>query len=112
MNDRKNLHLGSHMLKHAIECHENDDPESIEFHMKILSFHKSSFERQIQEAVQIQHNRKCNLLNSKSEYNRSSIPRMGVKIGDMVFKRRQEHVDEKKSEDEKWIEEKIMMMRK
>ena len=35
-----------------------------------------------------------------------------MKIGDRAFKSRQEHVDEKKSKDEKWIEEKIMMMRK
>ena len=33
-------------------------------------------------------------------------------MSDRAFKSMQEHVDEKKSEDEKWIEEKFRMMRK
>ena len=63
--DRKNLDMGSHMLKHSIECHEGTDPEKVRFHMKILKYHKSSFERQIDEAVKIQNNRQFNILNSK-----------------------------------------------
>ena len=110
--DRKNLDLGSHMLKHSIEHHEGADPEDVTFHMKVLKYHKSSFERQIDEAVKIQHNRKHNILNSKSEYNRSSIPRLGVKMGFKNFKTRQEYEDETRSDEDKKIEEKIRMLRK
>jgi hypothetical protein len=84
--DRKNLDLGSHKLKHSIEHHEGNSPEDVTFHMKVLKYHRSSFERQIDEAVKIQHNRKYNILNSKSEYNRSSIPRLGFKMGFKNYK--------------------------
>ena len=81
--------------------------------MRVLKYHKSSFERQLDEAVKIQNNRQFNLLNSKSEYNRSSIPRLGVKMGFKAYKTRQEFEDEAKSDDgEKQTEEKIRQMRK
>ena len=35
--DRKNLDLGSHMLKHALEHHGDEDPNDVKFHMKVLS---------------------------------------------------------------------------
>ena len=41
MYDRKNMDLGSHMLKHALECHRNEDPQLVNFHMKVSIFHKS-----------------------------------------------------------------------
>ena len=113
LNDRKSLDLGSHMLKHAIQCHGGADPEQIKFHMRVLQFHKSSLERQIDEAVKIQLNRQYNILNSKSEYNRSSIPRLGVKMEHKVFKSRQDYDDdEQKNQEEKMTEEKIRQMRK
>ena len=100
--DRKNLDLGSHMLKHSIEHHGGADPNDVTFHMKVLKFHKSSFERQIDEAVKIQqNNKKCNILNSKSEFNRSSIPRLGVRMGFKNYKTRQEHEDEVRIEEDK-----------
>ena len=49
--------------------------------MKILSFHKSAFERQIREAVLISEFAGPKLLNSKLEYNRSLIPQLSVKLG-------------------------------
>ena len=106
--DRKRLDLGSHMLKHAVQCHGDEDPETVKFHMRVLQYHKSSFERQIDEAVKIQTNRQNNILNSKSEYIRSSIPRLGVKMGYKVFKTRKEYeCDEQREEDERKTEEKI-----
>ena len=53
------------------------DPENVEFRMKILSSHFTAFNRQISEAVKINRNKGPFLLNSKSEYNRSSLP--GIK---------------------------------
>ena len=61
--DRKSLDLGSHMLKHAIDCHPGVDPETVDFHMRVMKYHKSSFERQIDEAVKIQYSRQHNILN-------------------------------------------------
>ena len=49
--DRKNLDLGSHMLKYALEHHREEDPNQVKFHMKVLSYHTSSSERKINEAV-------------------------------------------------------------
>ena len=46
----------SHMLKHCVLKHPNMDPLSIDFRIKIVSSHKSAFERQIKEAVLI-HNK-------------------------------------------------------
>ena len=103
--DRKSLDTGSHMLKHSVESHDGVDPETVTFHMRVIKYHKSSFERQINEAVTIQQNKKFNILNSKSEYNRSSIPRLGVKMGYKHFKTRQEHDDEIRSEEDKQTEE-------
>ena len=37
----------SHMLKHVVMYHGEDEPEKIDFGMEILSSHRSSFERQI-----------------------------------------------------------------
>ena len=79
LNDRRTLDLGSHMLKHARQCHEKEDPHGVRFHMKVLEFHKSSLERQISEAVLIQkHRRSGNILNSKSEYNHPPVARIVI----------------------------------
>ena len=54
LTDRKSLDLGSHMLKHAVDCHQGEDPLKVEFHMRVLAYHKRAFKIQIDEAVKIQ----------------------------------------------------------
>ena len=49
--------------------------------MKILSCHKTAFERQIREAVLIDLNSGPKLMNSKLEYTRCCIPKLSVKLG-------------------------------
>ena len=100
------------MLKHIVEIHEDEDPASIEFRMKAVKFHQSAFERQIFESVKIQLMRNNHtLLNSKSEFNRCALPRLGVKIGEKEFsKRKEEEYLEKKKEEE--IEGKINELKK
>jgi hypothetical protein len=112
LTDRKSLDLGSHMLKHAVACHQGEDPQKIDFHMKVLAYHKSSFERQIDEAVKIQNNRHHHILNSKSEFNRSSIPRLGVRLGGKNYRSSQERDDEQQCAEEKIQEEMIRQLRK
>jgi hypothetical protein len=68
--------------------------------------------------TKIQTSRKTsNIMNSKSEYNRSSIPRLGVKMGPKVFKTKfktksEFELETKKYEEERETEEKIRQMRK
>ena len=81
------------MLKHAVEMHPDDDMEEIEFGMRVLRFTRSAFDRQICESVEIQGNRKHNLLNSRSEYNRCAVPRMTCKLGDKSFKKNEEEIN-------------------
>ena len=71
----------SHYLRHAVEFHPNVPPESLKFRMKILSCHKTAFERQIREAVLIDLNSGPKLMNSKLEYTRCCIPKLSVKLG-------------------------------
>merc|ERR1712055_515339 len=85
--------------------------KEVEFGMKILKFHKSSFERQIDEAVKIQYNRNHKILNSKSEFNRCKLPRLGLKWGGKEFNSEKE-MDKEIDEMEKTLEEKIRQLRK
>ena len=71
----------SHYLRHAVECHPTVPPENLKFYMKILSCHKSAFERQIREAVMIDMNAGPNLMNSRLEYSRCAIPKMSINLG-------------------------------
>ena len=83
----------------------------VEFGMKVVKFHRSSFERQVQESVLIQSKRNHWLLNSKSEFNRCAIPRLGLKMGDKEFvEKRQETEEEEQQELE--LEIKIRKLRK
>jgi hypothetical protein len=101
------------MLKHAIQHHDGRDPQEVRFHMRVLQYHKSAFERQIDEAVKIQTSRKTSkIMNSKSEYNRSSIPRLGLKMGHKSFSTKSElELENEKDEEEKATEEKIRQMK-
>ena len=67
--DLQYLRLRSHMLKHAVLHHPDIHPTEVDFRFKILSYHKTAFERQVTEAVMIRRNMGPNLLNSKQEYN-------------------------------------------
>ena len=80
------------MLKHILDRHEDKKPEEVKFLMKAVKFHRSAFERQIQESVLIQANRGHNLLNSKSEYNRCALPRLGTKLGERDIRERKEEI--------------------
>ena len=81
LNDKKSLSLKSHMLKHIVDKHEHEDHSQVVFRMKVLQYHQTAFERQVSESVKIQSHRKHHLMNSKSEYNRCALPRLGLKIG-------------------------------
>ena len=70
------------MLKHIVEVHEGERIEDIEFHARILKYTRTPRERQIRESTMIQESRtQNNILNSKAEYNRCSLPRLTTKMG-------------------------------
>ena len=71
----------SHYLRHAVEFHSDVPPESLKFKMKVLSSHRTSFERQIREAVLIDYYSGPMLMNSKLEYTRCSLPKMSINMG-------------------------------
>jgi len=73
LRDLRDMEPGIHLLNHIIQKHM-ETPNDVEFRMKILSSHFTAFNRQITEAVRINRNKGPYLLNSKSEYNRSSLP--------------------------------------
>ena len=84
------------MLKHILDKHKGKQPGEVKFLMKAVKFHKSAFERQIQEAVLIQANRAHHLLNSKSEYNRCALPRLGTRLGERETKEKGQAETEEK----------------
>ena len=69
------------MNKHQVAAHQGQD--RVKFSMKVVQKHMSAFKRQVNEAVLIQLNEgRETLLNSKGEYNRCSLPRLTVKLGE------------------------------
>ena len=112
MSSMEGLQTSSHMLKHALEKHNGEeDLEKIKFGVKVLRFTRNAFERQVTESVMIQEHRHHNILNSKSEYNRCSLPRLTANLGDREWRKRaKEEKEEKEREQE--LERKIVSMRK
>ena len=110
--DRIKWDKGSHMLKHIVEEHEEEDDTEIKFRMRIIRNHRSAFERQIFESIRIQNERRNhNILNSRTEYNRCALPRLEVRVGERKTKQRDK---EKEIEEEKEaeIEKKIVKRKK
>jgi hypothetical protein len=66
LDDARLLSTSSHMLKHYLDKHIADKPEDMIFRMKVISFKRSAYERQVHESVLIQQNRNHMLLNSRS----------------------------------------------
>ena len=75
---KENCNESSHMLKHCLLQHSDKDPMEIKFGMRVRQQFKTALERQVGEAVAIleERERGIQLLNSKSEFNRCSLPRI------------------------------------
>ena len=80
MDDKRNFNEKSHMLKHCLIAHKDEDPADVKFGMRMRSQYKTALERQIGEAIAILEEKEnmVELLNSKSEYNRCSLPRISA----------------------------------
>ena len=110
--DLTSLKSSSHMLKHVVNTHPEQDLHEVHFGMKIIRTCKTSFERQIFELVAIQQEREHHhILNSRSEYNRCSLPRLSTQMGDNEYKKLSEELALEKQQEEQ-IESKIRNLRK
>jgi hypothetical protein len=79
--------------------------------MEIIKYTRTSFERQILESVCIQQNTHHHILNSRSEYNRCSVPRLSTRLGDKEYKKYEKKLEEEKLKEEA-LEKRIREMRK
>ena len=95
VNSRDKLHTDSHMLKHILDKHRDCKMNEVEFGIRVLKFVRTSFERQIMESVLIHH-----IMNSKSEYNRCSLPRLTAKMGEREINRFKKELEEEKRKQE------------
>ena len=87
----------SHIAKHQAMEHVEEEPEFI---FKIVSYHRSSLNRQVREAVRIRRRGGAGqILNSKAEYNRCHIPRLVVEKEDEDSRRIREERERKEDED-------------
>ena len=108
------LSLNSHMLRHMVSDHEEEDFSKIQWGMFVLEFKRTAFDRQISEAVTIQKEaEKSSILNSKAEYNSCCLPRLVTRLGDREseIKEFEKEILEERKADE-IIEEKIRNLRK
>ena len=99
------------MLKHSLDRHGDDIMNDKRFMIKVLKYTRSPFERQVRESVYLQQFGKDHILNSKSEYNRCSIPRLSTMLGEREVK---EGIEKEEIEKRKEMEilRKIRMLRK
>ena len=104
LHDFDNLSTKSHLLKHAVGMHQNEEFNTLKFGIRVIKYSKTSFERQIFESVEIQENRHHFLLNSRSEFNRCAVPRLMCKLGDKNLKKYEQDVDRDMAREENQIE--------
>ena len=85
-NALEKLDEDSHMLKHIANYHKEMEVEDVKFGMRVVSFTRTALERQVLESVKIQEERERNwIMNSRSEYSRSTIPRLTAKMGEKDY---------------------------
>ena len=95
------------MLKHILSEHPGEQIKNVKFGIKIIKTWRTSFERQIYESVAIQQAREQHhILNSRSEYNRCSLPRISTQLGETQVKEYNAELElEQRTEEE--LEKKI-----
>ena len=90
------------MWKHCVEHHES---EEVLFKMKVIRGHKSPLTRQVHEGVEIGHSTATVIMNSKSEWNGTRIPRIVVEVGEQIHE--EEGGEQPRQIGGKWKEEKV-----
>ena len=103
MHDFESLSTKRHLLKHAVDLHQEEELSTLKFGIKVLKYARSAFQRQIYESVSIEENRHHFLLNSRSEFNRSAVPRLMCKLGDKNYKKYEQEVEKDLEKEEEQI---------
>ena len=75
------------LWKHCCEHHQG---ERVKFSMKVGRKHRTPLTRQLEEAVAIETKKVDILLNSKSEFHGSRIPRVRIEVGDKIVESKEE----------------------
>ena len=109
MDDFNSLSEKSHMLKHYLIAHKDMKREEVKFGIKVRNRYKKAFERQIGEAISIEQElmKNTTLLNSKSEFNRCTVPRLTM----TTYKETEEEI-EKEEKEKKMLKEEIRKLKK
>ena len=71
------------LWKHSEQHHEGS-LERGDFRMEVMEKHRSALTRQVQEGVELEMNMADLIMNSKSEWNYSRIPRIFVELGEEI----------------------------
>ena len=111
------LNSSSHMLRHMVLEHKGEDFGEVQWGMFVKKFLRSAFERQIEEAVEIEKESKSGrTLNSKAEYNNCTIPRLTTRAGNPMDEMKQVEkeikAEKEKGEKIEKIEKEIRDLRK
>ena len=69
------------LWKHSASVHQGTKQD---FQMRLVSKHKTAFDRQISESVNINYGKRDLNLNSKSEWMGESLPRLTTEVKDVV----------------------------
>ena len=90
------------MFKHISTHHREMKIADGKFGMRVVRTTQSALERQIYESVRIQEEKKKHfLMNSRSEYNRCTIPRLVAQMGDRDYeieKQKEKRIDKENEE--------------
>ena len=109
----RKLEEDSHLLKHVAQHHQGIPMEKIKFGMRVRKFARSALERQVLESVLIQEERRAHLImNSRSEYNRCSLPRLTTRIGTKEYDKEKTKQLEEDRELERVVREEVGIRRK
>ena len=96
----------------ASDKHQDQEFSEVKWGMKVIEFNKSAFERQIREAVTIEKEAQNHtILNSKSEWNQSSVPRLATRTGNHEIWQMEAELRKEKEREEEY-ERKIRELRK
>ena len=90
MQQFRNMHETSHLIKDYLQCHRNVKMELMEVGMKVKSSFKSAISRVEKEGTKI--------MNSKAEFNRFKLPRLNTQCIDDQLKEIEEEKKREKSQ--------------
>ena len=84
LDGMKRQDMRNRLWKH-FQIHHGGELRREDLEMKVLETHRSPLSRQIHEGVEIEVNKADLLMNSKSEWNQSRLPRIVIESGETLM---------------------------